>query len=165
MIKEAINKIVRGNDLTESEMEITMLDILAGETTPAQVGAILSALRMKGETVDEITGAVLALKSRLTPFQLNNNLVNLDRDDINLEEETILATSETRDKGTNTFSVSSATIFVVAGGGVKVVRQGNWPKYGFIGAADVLQHLGVNLDISRTDVQRCIEEVLPAFRA
>ena len=128
MIKEAINKIVRGNDLTESEMEITMLDILAGETTPAQVGAILSALRMKGETVDEITGAVLALKSRLTPFQLNNNLVNLDRDDINLEEETILATSETRDKGTNTFSVSSATIFVVAGGGVKVVRQGELAK-------------------------------------
>ena len=110
MIKEAINKIVRGNDLTESEMEITMLDILAGETTPAQVGAFLSALRMKGETVDEITGAVLALKSKLTPFQLNNNLVNLDRDDINLEEETILATSETEARGTNTFNVSSATI-------------------------------------------------------
>ena len=159
MIKEAINKIVGANDLTESEMEITMLDILGGETTPAQVGAFLSGLRMKGETVDEITGAVLALKSKLTPFQLSNNLVNLDRDDINLEEETILATSETGDKGTSTFNVSSATIFVVAGGGVKVVRQGNWPKYGFIGAADVLQHLGVNLDISRSDVQRCIEEV------
>ena len=159
MIKEAIKKIVRGNDLTESEMEITMLDILGGETTPSQVGAFLSALRIKGETVDEITGAALALRSKLTPFQLNNNLINLDRDDINLEEETILATSETRDKGTSTFNVSSATIFVVAGGGVKVVRQGNWPKYGFIGAADVLQHLGVNLDISRSDVQRCIEEV------
>ena len=159
MIKEAINKIVNGKDLMESEMEIIMLDILAGETTPAQVGAFLSALRIKGETVDEITGAALALKSQLTPFQLNNNLINLDRDDINLEEETILATSETRDKGTSTFNVSSATIFVVAGGGVKVVRQGNWPKYGFIGAADVLQRLGVNLDISRSDVQRCIEEV------
>jgi len=159
MIKEAIKKIVRGSDLTESEMEITMLDILGGETTPSQVGAFLSALRIKGETVDEITGAALALKSKLTPFQLNDNLINLDRDDINLEEETILATSETRDKGTSTFNISSATIFVVAGGGVKVVRQGNWPKYGFIGAADVLQHLGVNLDISRSDVQRCIEEV------
>ena len=135
MIKEAINKIVRGNDLTESEMEITMLDILGGKTTPSQVAAFLSGLRMKGETVDEITGAVRALKSKLTPFQLNNNLINLDRDDINLEEETILATSETGDKGTSTFNVSSATIFVVAGGGVKVVRQGNWPRYGFIGAA------------------------------
>ena len=159
MIKEAINKIVRGSDLTESEMEITMLDILRGVTTPSQVGAFLSALRIKGESVDEITGAALALKSHLTPFQVNNNLINLDRDDINLEEETILATSETRDKGTSTFNVSSATIFVAAGGGVKVVRQGSWPKYGFIGAADVLQHLGVNLDISRTDVQRCIEEI------
>ena len=158
-IKEAINKIVRGKDLTESEMETTMLGILAGDTTPSQAGAFLSALRIKGETVDEITGAARALKSRQKPFQINNHLVNLDRDDINLEEETILTTSETTAKGTTTFNVSSATIFVVAGGGVKVVRQGNWPKYGFIGAADVLQHLGVNLDISRSDVQRCIEEV------
>ena len=158
-IKEAINKIVKGNDLTESEMKTTILSILAGEATPSQMGAFLSALRIKGETVDEITGAALALRSRLTPFVLNNNLINLDRDDINLETETILATSEARDKGTSTFNVSSATIFVVAGGGVKVVRQGNWPRYGFIGAADVLQHLGVNLDISRSDVQRCIEEV------
>jgi anthranilate phosphoribosyltransferase len=158
-IKEAIKKLVKGNDLSESEMKTTMLGILAGEATPSQMGAFLSALRIKGETVDEITGAALALKSKLTPFQLNNNLINLDRDDINLEEETILATSETRDRGTSTFNVSSATIFVVAGGGVKVVRQGNWPRYGFIGAADVLQHLGVNLDISRSDVQRCIEEV------
>ena len=159
MIKEAINKIVRGKDLTESEMETTMLGILAGDTTPSQAGAFLSALRIKGETVDEITGAARALKSKLEPFQINNHLVNLDRDDINLEEETILTTSETTAKGTTTFNVSSATIFVVAGGGVRVVRQGNWPKYGFIGAADVLQHLGVNLDISRSDVQRCIEEV------
>ena len=159
IIKEVISKIVRGNDLTESEMEITMLGILDGETTPSQAGAFLSALRIKGETVDEITGAARAVQSKLEPFQINNNLVNLDRDDINIEEETILATSENGDKGTTTFNVSSATIFVVAGGGVKVVRQGNWPKYGFIGAADVLQHLGVNLDISRSDVQRCIEEV------
>ena len=92
-------------------------------------------------------------------MQINNHLINLDRDDINLEEETILATSKNGAKGTSTFNVSSATIFVVAGGGVRVVRQGNWPKYGFIGAADVLQHLGVKLDISRSDVQRCIEEV------
>jgi len=159
MIKKAINKIIGGQNLTEPEMESTMLKILAGEATPSQVGAILSGLRMKGETVDEITGATRALRSKLTPFQLNNNLINLDRDDINLEEETILATSETGDKGTRSFNVSSATIFVVAGGGVKVVRQGNWPKYGFIGAADVLQHLGVKLEISRSDVQRCIEEV------
>ena len=158
-IKEAINKIVRGKDLTESEMETTLLGILAGDTTPSQAGAFLSALRIKGETVDEITGAARAIRSKIEPFQINNHLVNLDRDDINLEEETILTTSETTAKGTTTFNVSSATIFVVAGGGVKVVRQGNWPKYGFIGAADVLQHLGVNLDISRSDVLRCIEEV------
>ncbi len=159
MIKDAINKVIMGQNLSEAEMETTMMEVLAGETTPSRVATLLTALRMKGETVEEITGAALALKSRLTPLQLNNNLINLDRDDINLEEETILATSETKEKGTNTFNVSSATIFVVAGGGVKVVRQGNWPQYGFFGAADVLQHLGVKLDISRTDVQRCIEEV------
>ena len=80
-IKEAIKKLVKGNDLSESEMKTTMLGILAGEATPSQMGAFLSALRIKGETVDEITGAALALKSKLTPFQLNNNLINLDRDD------------------------------------------------------------------------------------
>ncbi|MBW2482172.1 MAG: anthranilate phosphoribosyltransferase [Deltaproteobacteria bacterium] len=158
-IKEAIHKIVGGSDLTESEMEGAMRGILAGETTPSQTGAFLSALRIKGETVDEITGAARALKSKQLPLQINNHLVNLDRDDINIEEETILTTSENGAKGTSTFNVSSATIFVAAGGGVRVVRQGNWPKYGFIGAADVLQNLGVNLDISRSDVQRCIDEV------
>lgn len=158
-IKEAIHRIVGGSDLTESEMEGAMLDILGGKSTPSQTGAFLSALRIKGESVDEITGAARALQSKQKPLQINNHLVNLDRDDINLEEETILATSKNGAKGTSTFNVSSATIFVVAGGGVRVVRQGNWPKYGFIGAADVLQNLGVNLDISRSDVQRCIEEV------
>ena len=158
-IKEAIHKIVGGNDLSESEMQGAMLGILGGETTPSQTGAFLSALRIKGETVDEITGAARALQSKQKPLQINNHLVNLDRDDINLEEETILATSRNGAKGTSTFNVSSATIFVVAGGGGRGVRQGNWPQYGFIGAADVLQHLGVNLDISRSDVQRCIEEV------
>ena len=158
-IKQAIHKIVGGSDLTESEMERAMLDILGGNSTPSQTGAFLSALRIKGESVDEITGAARALQSKQMPLQINNHLVNLDRDDINLEEETILATSKNGAKGTSTFNVSSATIFVVAGGGVRVVRQGNWPKYGFIGAADVLQNLGVNLDISRSDVRRCIEEV------
>ena len=158
-IKEAIYKIVGGNDLSESEMEGTVLGILSGEATPSQAGAFLSALRIKGETVDEITGAARAIQSRQTPLQINNHLVNLDRDDINLEAETIQATSENGANGTATFNVSSATIFVVAGGGVRVVRQGNWPKYGFIGAADVLQNLGVKLDISRSDVQRCIDEV------
>ena len=158
-IKQAIQKIVGGIDLAEPEMQGAMLDILAGKSTPSQTGAFLSALRIKGETVDEITGAARALQSKQTPLQINNHLVNLDRDDINIEEETILATSKNGAKGTSTFNVSSATIFVVAGGGVRVVRQGNWPKFGFIGAADVLQHLGVNLDISRSDVQRCIDEV------
>jgi anthranilate phosphoribosyltransferase len=69
MIKEAINKIIGGQNLTESEMEIIMLKVLAGESTPSQVGAFLSALRMKGETVDEITGAARALKSKLTPLK------------------------------------------------------------------------------------------------
>jgi anthranilate phosphoribosyltransferase len=159
MIKEAIKRIVAGQDLSEAEMETIMLKVLEGSAAASQVGAFAAALRMKGETVEEITGAAKALRSRVVPLDVNNNLINLDRDDINVEDETILATSESTHSGTNTFNVSTATIFVAAAGGVKVVRQGNWAKSRYFGAADVLENLGIKLDISRTDVETCIEEV------
>jgi anthranilate phosphoribosyltransferase len=159
MIKAAINQVATGRDLTESDMETVMSEILEGKAFAAQVGAFVTALRMKGETIAEITGAAKALRSRVVPLEVDNNLINLDRDDINVEEETILTTSESAQSGTNTFNVSTATIFVVAGGGLKVVRQGNRAKSRYFGAADVLINLGVNLDISRTDAERCIEEV------
>lgn len=159
MIKQAIQKVVTGRNLSEAEMEETMRDVLEGGVAASQVASFVTALRMKGETVEEITGAAKALKSKVIPLDVNNNLINLDRDDINVEDETILATSDSKESGTQTFNVSTATIFVVAGGGIKVVRQGNWVKSGYFGAADVLENMGVKLDITRTDVEKCIQEV------
>ena len=95
MIKEAIAKVVRGNNLTEAEMEKTMDEIMTGEATPAQIGAFVTALRLKGETVDEITGAARAMRAKANRIFLKNHLINIDRDEINVEEETILDTCGT----------------------------------------------------------------------
>ncbi len=158
MIKEAIQKVVRGADLTEAEMERAMDEIMSGNATPAQIGAFITALRLKGETVDEITGAAKAMRARATRVNLNNHLITIDRDEINVEDETILDTCGTGGDGTNTFNVSTATAFVAAGGGVKVAKHGNRAVSSQCGSADVLENLGVKLDISPSDVQTCIEK-------
>ncbi|MBI5586576.1 MAG: anthranilate phosphoribosyltransferase [Deltaproteobacteria bacterium] len=158
-IKSAIAKVVQGADLDEREMEETMMEIIDGQTTPAQIGALITALRIKGETVAEITGAARALRARADALNLNNHSVNLDRDEINIEEETILDTCGTGGDGTRTFNVSTATALVAAGAGVKVAKHGNRAVSSLCGSADVLEHLGVNLDLTRSDVERCLREL------
>lgn len=159
MIRESIKKVVSGEDLSEVEMKKTMGEVLTGKATPAQIGSFITALRMKGETVEEILGAAKAIKSKAVKMHLNNHIVNIDRDEINLEEETILDTSGTGGDGTNIFNVSTATAFVAAGAGIKVAKHGNRHDSKHCGSADVLENLGVNLDITSTDVERCINEV------
>ncbi len=159
MIKEAIGKVVRGDNLTEVEMEEAMGEIMSGNATPAQIGSFITALRLKGETVDEITGAARAMRAKATKMNLNNHLVNIDRDEINVEDETILDTCGTGGDGTNTFNVSTATALVAAGGGVRVAKHGNRAVSSLCGSSDVLENLGVNLDITATDVEQCIREV------
>ena len=159
MIKESIQKVMQGENLPEKEMEALMDRILAGNVSPSQAGALLAALRMKGETVDEIVGAARALQSKIYRFQLNNHLLNIDRDDINVETETILEVSETGKDGTQIFNVSAASTFVVAAAGIRVARHGNRPASRFLGTADVLEYMGINLDISSSDVERSIHEV------
>ena len=159
MIKEAIGKVVRGVDLKEVEMEEAMDEIMSGNATPAQIGAFITALRLKGETVDEITGAARAMRARATKVNLNNHLVSIDRDEINVEDETILDTCGTGGDGTSTFNVSTATAFVAAGAGIKVAKHGNRAVSSRCGSADVLLSLGVKLDINNASVERCIQEV------
>ena len=159
MIKEAIGKVVRGDNLTEVEMEEAMGEIMSGNATPAQIGSFITALRLKGETVDEITGAAKAMRAKATRMNLNNHMVNIDRDEINVEDETILDTCGTGGDGTNTFNVSTATAFVAAGAGVRVAKHGNRAVSSHCGSADVLENLGVKIDITSTDVERCIREV------
>jgi len=158
MIKEFISKVVRGEDLTEAEMETAMGEIMTGAATPAQIGAFITALRLKGETVDEITGAARAMRAKATKISVNNHLVNIDRDEINIDDETILDIVGTGGDGTRTFNVSTTTAFVAAGGGIKVAKHGNRAVSSLCGSADVLENLGVNLDITSTDVEKCINE-------
>jgi anthranilate phosphoribosyltransferase len=159
MIKEAIAKVVRGIDLTEVEMEKAMDEVMTGTATPAQIGAFVTALRLKGETVDEITGAARSMRARAIKIRLNNHLVNVDRDEINVEDETILDTCGTGGDTTNTFNVSTACAFVAAGAGVNVAKHGNRAVSSRCGSADVIENLGVKLDLSSSDVERCIKEI------
>lgn len=164
MIRESIQKVIRKENLSESEMEKTMGEIIDGRAAASQIGSFITALRMKGETVDEITGAAKALRTRIPKLNVRAQetsatpLLNMDRDDINIEGETILKTSDTETSGASTFNVSTATAFVVAGGGVRIARHGNRATSMYFGAADVLENLDVNLDISTSDVERCVEE-------
>ena len=159
MIKEAIGKVVAGDNLEEDEMHRAMDEIISGTATSAQIAALITALRLKGETVDEITGAARAMREKAMKMNLNNHLVTVDRDEINVEDETILDTCGTGGDGTHTFNVSTATALVAAGGGVKVAKHGNRAVSSLCGSSDVLEGLGVNLDISATDVERCIREL------
>ncbi len=158
-IKQAIAKVVRLENLSETEMEEVMEAIMTGNATPAQIGSFITALRIKGETLDEITGAARVMRDKARKVKVNNRLVNLDRDEINLDDETILDTCGTGGDGTNTFNVSTTTAFVVAGAGVMVAKHGNRAVSSRCGSADVLENLGVNLDIDVSDVERCIREI------
>ena len=159
MIKQAIAKVVRQEDLAEKEMEVVMEEIMTGNATPAQIGSFVTALRIKGETVDEITGAARVMRAKAKKVNVNNHLINIDRDEINMDEETILDTCGTGGDGTNTFNVSTTTAFVAAGAGVKVAKHGNRAVSSRCGSADVLENLGVNLAINDTSVERCIQEI------
>lgn len=159
MIKEAIAKVIGREDLTQGEMEQAMEEIMTGQATPAQIGAFLTALRMKGETVDEIAGAARVMRAKATRIEVSNNLLNIDRDEINVEDETILDTCGTGGDGTNTFNVSTATALVAAGAGVRVAKHGNRAVSSVCGSADVLETLGVRLDIPPEAVASCIREL------
>ncbi len=159
MIKKAIAKVVEREDLTESEMIDVMDQIMSGEATPAQTAAFITALRMKGETVEEITGAARVMRDRATRIQVGRNVLDLDREDINLDLETILDTCGTGGSGTNTFNVSTTTAFLVSACGVRVAKHGNRSVSSACGSADVLEALGVSLDVTPEQVERCLAEI------
>ena len=163
MIKKAIAKVVERENLTEGEMIEVMEQIMSGGATQAQIGAFITALRMKGETVDEITGAARVMRERATPIRVGKGLLDIDRDDINIDQETILDVVGTGGDGTNTFNVSTTVTFVVSACGVKVAKHGNRSVSSLCGSADVLEKLGVNLDVTPETVERCISEIGVGF--
>ena len=162
MIKEAIGKVVLRQDLTETEMIEVMNQIMGGEATPAQVGAFLAALRMKGETIEEIAGAARVMRDHATPIRVGKAL-DIDREEINLDRETILDTCGTGGSGTKSFNISTTVAFVVSACGVKVAKHGNRSISSACGSADVLEALGVNLNVTPQQVESCINEVGVGF--
>jgi anthranilate phosphoribosyltransferase len=158
MIKTAINKIVLHQDLAEAEMIEVMNQIMGGEATPAQVGSFITALRMKGETIEEITGAARVMRDHATPIRVGKAL-GIDREEINLDRETILDTCGTGGSGTKSFNISTTVAFVVSACGVKVAKHGNRSISSACGSADVLEALGVNLNVTPQQVETCINEL------
>ncbi|MHB1399492.1 MAG: anthranilate phosphoribosyltransferase [Trichloromonadaceae bacterium] len=163
MIKNAIAKIVERQDLSEAEMIEVMDQVMSGAATPAQIGAFITALRMKGETVAEITGAARVMRERATPIRVGRNVLDIDRDEINLDQETILDVVGTGGDGTNTFNISTTVALVVSACGVKVAKHGNRSVSSACGSADVLEALGVNLDVTPELVERCINQIGVGF--
>ncbi len=159
MIRKAIAKIVEHQDLSEGEMIEVMNQIMSGAATQAQIGSFITALRMKGETIAEITGAAKVMREHATPIRVGRNVLHLDRDDINIDQETILDVVGTGGDGTNTFNISTTVSFVVSACGVKVAKHGNRSVSSACGSADVLEKLGVNLDVTPEQVEDCINEI------
>jgi anthranilate phosphoribosyltransferase len=139
-----------------------MNQIMGGEATQAQVGAFITALRMKGETIEEITGAARVMRDHATPIRVGKAL-DIDREEINLDRETILDTCGTGGSGTKSFNISTTVAFVVSACGIKVAKHGNRSISSACGSADVLEALGVNLNVTPQQVESCINEVGVGF--
>ena len=150
MIKEAIGKVVLNNNLTEEEMIAVMNEIMTGEATPAQIGSFITALRMKGETIDEIVGAVRVMREKATFIDSG---VDTAAGDILMD---IVGTGG---DGSGTFNVSTTTAFVVAGAGIPVAKHGNRAMSSNCGSADVLEALGVDLSMPPERVADCVQKV------
>ncbi len=148
MIKEAIVTLVDGHSLTTEEASSVMEEIMEDKVTPAQFGAFVTALRLKGETVDEIVGLVRTMRAKAVPVTIADPVVD---------------TCGTGGDGVSTFNISTAAAFVVAGAGLKVAKHGNRAMSSRCGSADVLEALGVKIDLDAGQVQRCLEEVGMGF--
>lgn len=144
-IREAIERLVNRTDLSEAEMVAVMNQIMIGEATPLQVASFLTALRMKGETVDEITGAARVMRQKAHRVKVN--------------VKTVLDTCGTGGDQKGTFNISTTCAFVVAGAGMTVAKHGNRSVSSQSGSADVLGALGVKVDAPRERVERCIEQI------
>ncbi len=142
MIKEAISTLVAGKDLTYEEAYFVMGEIMGGEATPAQISAFLTALRLKGETADEIAGLASVMRSKATPVKINGPAIDI---------------VGTGGDGMGTFNISTAAAFVVAGAGLKVAKHGNRAMSSHCGSADILEALGVKIELSAESVAECIE--------
>ena len=146
MISDAVRELVAGHDLSAADVEAAMDEILSGEASEAQIAAFVVALRMKGESADEIAAAARALRTHGQAIQPK-------------VDGPLLDTCGTGGDGLHTFNISTAAALVAAAAGVPVAKHGNRAVSSQAGSADVLEALGVQIDLTPAQVQRCIEEV------
>lgn len=145
MIKEAISQVVGGKSLSEEEMTGAMAEIMDGQATPAQIASFLTALRMKGETVEEITGAARVMREKAVR--------------VNCRSGAVVDTCGTGGDGAHTFNISTTTALVVAGAGLTVAKHGNRSVSSQCGSADVLKALGINIEAPKEVVETCMNDV------
>lgn len=143
-MKDILVKLLDGRDLTQDEAGLAMATIMEGQATQAQIGCFLAALRLKGETADEIAGCALVMRQKAFP--------------VRPRRQALVDTCGTGGDGRNTFNISTTAAFVVAGAGVPVAKHGNRSVSSKSGSADVLEALGVNIDLGPDEVARCIDE-------
>lgn len=148
MIVEAIKKLVENVDLTADEAAATMQQIMSGNATDAQIASFLTALRMKGETAEEVYGLVTVMRK-------NANKIDTDGE--------VLDTCGTGGDLSGTFNISTAAAFVAAGAGAIVAKHGNRSVSSKCGSADVLEALGVNLDLTPSRIKECLDKIGIAF--
>jgi len=148
-IQSAINKAIENENLSIDEMTDVMHQIMTGQATDAQIGGFLIAMRMKGETVEEITAAARVMRSLATPVEL--------------DKDKLVEIVGTGGDGSSTFNISTASCFVVAAAGGRVAKHGNRSVSSKSGAADLLEEAGVNLDISADEVKKCVEDIGVGF--
>jgi anthranilate phosphoribosyltransferase len=148
-IQQALATVVEGESLSQEAMAAVMRLVMSGEATDAQIGGLLVALRMKGESTDEIAGAAQVMRELATPVEV--------------EGEYLVDLVGTGGDGANLFNVSTASSFVVAAAGAKVAKHGNRSVSSTSGSSDVLEYLGVPLDLDPEQVARAIDEVGVGF--
>ena len=144
MIREAIAKLAYGESLAEGEAAESMEEIMTGTATPAQIGAFATALRLKGETVEEIVGLARVMRAKATPVRTRRPVID---------------TCGTGGDASGTFNISTAAAFVAAGAGLAVAKHGNRAMTSHCGSADVLEALGVAIDLGPAAVGRCLDQV------
>jgi anthranilate phosphoribosyltransferase len=145
VITQAIQQLVEGHDLTAEETHIAMMQVMSGDASPAQIAGFVVALRMKGETPDEVAGCARAMRAHVTPARPS-------RPDL-------VDTCGTGGDGMNTFNISTSAALVAAAAGATVAKHGNRAMSSKTGSADVLEALGVRIDLSPDAVAACIDEV------
>jgi anthranilate phosphoribosyltransferase len=156
IITEAVRALVERRDLTRIEAAAAMEAIMSGAATNAQIAAFLTALRMKGETVEELIGFAQVMRQKAVRVRARGvevaGLTGTDR-------EMLIDTCGTGGDAAGTFNVSTATAFVVAGAGLRVAKHGNRSVSSLCGSADVVETLGINLELAPSNVTRCLDEV------